>query len=147
MRQQPLDFWKAAPSPDKSNNANKKPPRPQGNVSVRVFDAKTEREVERALIASTTNLEFRDVKSANYKVAALSVDPYSKRMMSFVMQFPIGSYKPERNSGNFTLSGMLVSGEMELTIHKSKVKLTRGQHFCIPKGTSKQDSACIIPHI
>lgn len=156
MRYQPLEYWrnervvfgrresgpfpvpvikdiirvpKAAEKRKKTQRKRKYPIKSE----IRFVDPMTSEEVEHPLVASSTNLEFKEVKNAEYKVATMNMDPTSHRLFSVVLMFPKGTKKPLRSSGDITMVGFVLTGEIEVTIHRTTFKLSRGGSFVVPK--------------
>lgn len=90
-------------------------------------------EVERELISPPVDPSYKSIHNADYKIGRLLTDPSNENLYSGVMLFPKGAEKPFRDSGEMSMFGFVMAGEMEVTIHKTVVVLPRGGSFIVPK--------------
>lgn len=85
------------------------------------------------MIAPPVDPSYKSVHNADYKLGRLLTDPSNENLYSGVMQFPRGAEKPFRDSGEMTMFGFVMAGEIQVSIHQTTVVVPRGGSFVIPK--------------
>jgi mannose-6-phosphate isomerase-like protein (cupin superfamily) len=134
QRKPPTDYWRSEVPGNISSKRHTRSSVAPGKV--RFLDVIVQRERESTLAKSVRDLEFKDVKDAEYKVATFTVDPVTKKLFSVMLLFPKCTEKPLKVSDGVTMVGFVVSGQIEVTIHKTTLKLGRGESFVVPKGNA-----------
>ncbi len=79
--------------------------------------------------------DLKQVHNASYYLSKGVSDPFDSRAYSGTVVLPKDGEKGIRNSGEVTMFGTVVSGEVCVEIAGSSALISRGASFVVPRGT------------